>query len=835
MAAAAGATSGASAAALGAGSSVVGGMAGFDFGLLDVLDQAQFIVMCGQLDVTQPPVLKAMTAAFVPFTGAIPMPGVLDAVDDARAPPGLADYEPEEHNRTPYGSGFGSRLDEGDSGSGDGGNATVGDRGEGAGGSGSQGGDGAGQNNGTSDSPGDGGSGAGNSTGDGAVDDFGSGPSGGPDALDYVWIDPESGFPFEPIEGCDNQNVPAAISTLAYPLGIHPRSLFMYAVVALVIVLLLVAVVGVISCGVLEWYIQGKLRKNIAAGSGQDRQRALERAKPGSAGASSLNLRQAGAGADSEEKGAAGNDGDEEEAKAREQSDLNSDDEGEGKQDGGAAASPRSKYSKYTDEWASNKRGKLFWRFVGFGVKTCMAFYLLLSVLVVYELSESCSSEGMDVFGWFWMIFYLVGAVIIAAYWIQSKSLEDLKMSPTMRLALGPLYKRYHGKDRLFFVVILADRFLSALILVLLSGWPVLQTLVLLLKQVVYVAVIIATAPIQHYFIFRVTVLTGLARAVILFCMMLLAPGVLGVGTRDEVLEAIGWTIAVLHLLVLLAILILLLIKIKRLGAWLAKQCGCCGMGKKKGDKKDRIDAAKKPIEGAMPALEDGGSTTAAGARSLKRPKSHVELLAGATMRAKSNPMFAALVDPADPEVEKMGGLVAVNPLAAKGGLGGAGHGGSSLKARREQRLARQKEEERRGAAHARGLAGDSGKSSKAKTRRAFDSMMASRAGEPTQGGSKGKGATASASNPLLRGQGAAGSMGGEEKEVKGVASPLRGFGPVESQGSQRTLSRTGPNSESLKDIRKKLVGQRGLGAYRSKVEGGAAKLGGRRSSGGRV
>jgi len=40
----------------------------------------------------------------------------------------------------------------------------------------------------------------------------------------------------------------------------------MYAIIVLVIILMLVAIVGVISCGVLEWYISGKLRKNIASG-----------------------------------------------------------------------------------------------------------------------------------------------------------------------------------------------------------------------------------------------------------------------------------------------------------------------------------------------------------------------------------------------------------------------------------------------------------------------------------------------------------------------------------------------------------------------------------------
>ena len=145
-----------------------------------------------------------------------------------------------------------------------------------------------------------------------------------------------------------------------------------------------------------------------------------------------------------------------------------------------------------------------------------MAFYLLLSVLVVYELSESCSTEGIDIFGWFWLIFYLIGAVLVAAYWIQSKSYDDLKMSPQLRLALGPLYSRYHGKDRLFFVVILGDRLVSALLLVLMADWPVLQTLLLLLKQVAYVALLIGLAPMQHYFIYRISVLTGLARGVIL-------------------------------------------------------------------------------------------------------------------------------------------------------------------------------------------------------------------------------------------------------------------------------------------------------------------------------
>lgn len=144
VAAATGISSGASAAALGAGSSVVGGMSGFDFGLLDVLDQAQFIVMMGQLNVTQPPVLKAMTNAFVPFTGAIPMPAVIKAVDDTRAPPGLADYHPIEHDPTPYGSGYGSGIGGGSgSGGGAGGNTSVGDRGNGGNGNGEPG-DGAG-------------------------------------------------------------------------------------------------------------------------------------------------------------------------------------------------------------------------------------------------------------------------------------------------------------------------------------------------------------------------------------------------------------------------------------------------------------------------------------------------------------------------------------------------------------------------------------------------------------------------------------------------------------------------------------------------------------------
>jgi len=94
VAATSGVISGGTAMSLGAGSRILGGMAGLDAGLFDVLEFAQFEVLTGQMNVSTPSIIRRLSSDLVSFTGAIQLPKVPSLIDGVRAPAGLGSYDP---------------------------------------------------------------------------------------------------------------------------------------------------------------------------------------------------------------------------------------------------------------------------------------------------------------------------------------------------------------------------------------------------------------------------------------------------------------------------------------------------------------------------------------------------------------------------------------------------------------------------------------------------------------------------------------------------------------------------------------------------------------------
>jgi len=80
-----------------------------------------------------------------------------------------------------------------------------------------------------------------------------------------IWIDPESGYPFNMVSGCHRNPVPVAVSAIAGPLHLHPRSLLMYTLVVFSVVVLGIALAGIASCIALEIHICRRQSRPIAS------------------------------------------------------------------------------------------------------------------------------------------------------------------------------------------------------------------------------------------------------------------------------------------------------------------------------------------------------------------------------------------------------------------------------------------------------------------------------------------------------------------------------------------------------------------------------------------
>jgi len=243
-------------------------------------------------------------------------------------------------------------------------------------------------------------------------------------------------------------------------------------------------------------------------------------------------------------------------------------------------------------EWAALRRSKLFWKFAGAEGMTCLLFCLLFAVGVLYDVEESCEPDSIDTVGVVCLVLMLLGAMVLAGYWVYaSKHGENVGVSKSF--GKNPVLSKSTGTDRMYLIMLLVDRLATAAALVLLSSWPIIQALAMFAKQCALLVMLIATSPRGSSFVYRLAIGTAGARTIVLFLMLLLAPGVLPIDTRFEVYEAIGWAIATMHTLMMLCLLGMLLLKIKSVGDWLAETLCCCLVREAPASKETRIKTAR--------------------------------------------------------------------------------------------------------------------------------------------------------------------------------------------------------------------------------------------------